>query len=31
MKYKFYKEDIINIDDFISEMVELLNKIKISY
>lgn len=28
MKYKFYKEDIINIDDFISEMVELLNKIK---
>lgn len=29
MKYKFYKEDIINIDDFISEMVELLNKIKV--
>ena len=29
MKYKFYKEDIINIDDFISKMVELLNKIKI--
>ena len=28
MKYKFYKEDIINIDDFISEMFELLNKIK---
>ena len=28
MKYKFYKEDIINIDDFISEMVEWLNKIK---
>ena len=29
MKYKFYKEDIINIDDFISKIVELLNKIKI--
>ena len=29
MKYKFYKEDIINIDDFISKMVELLNEIKI--
>ena len=29
MNYKFYKEDIINIDDFISEMVELLNKIKV--
>ena len=29
MNYKFYKEDIINIDDFISELVELLNKIKV--
>ena len=28
MKYKFYKEDIINIDDFISKMIKLLNKIK---